>query len=95
MRWHELRTDPEPFRYMFAGLKKADLRDLSDRDIQAGDIVVFNEFDREKQYYPGRSIKAKITHVQTGYMLPENCAMLSFQIIGRLKGNNHIKKTAS
>ena len=54
-----------------------------------------NEFDREKNYYPGRSIKVKVTHVQRGYILPKTGAMISFRIIKRLCGNNHFATEAN
>ncbi len=81
--WHDLKCDPAPFQAMFWGMKTADLRNLSDRDIAVGDTVAFHEHDRSGviQKYTGRILLTVITHIQTQYILPENCAMLSFRII--------------
>ena len=81
---------------MWRGAKTADLRDLSDRDIQVGDWVWFHENCR-KDGRTGRSIQVEVTHIQRGYILPSPCcvrtcseagtktgvagAMLSFRVV--------------
>jgi hypothetical protein len=106
VRHHTLKVDPEPFLAMWQGLKKADLRDLSDRDIQVGDTVDFEEFDRDTKAYSGLMIRCKITHIQRGYILPtpygdgfcSECgvarnadgAMLSFGSVARYKHNRPV-----
>ncbi len=84
---HTFKTHPEPFEEMWHGRKKADLRDLSDRQlhqmIQVGDAIVFREYDNVAGTYPGRSFRARVTHIQTGYCLPDGCVMISYRISKR------------
>lgn len=78
---HELKTDPEPFQAMLDGAKRSDVRDVSDKDIRIGDYVVYREFDRKFQKYTERVIRTRVLHIQSGYGLPDNIQVISFQVI--------------
>lgn len=59
---HELKIDPEYFKAVRAGKKRAELR-KADRDYKPGDYIKFMEYDRELQEYTGYAQHAVITHV--------------------------------
>lgn len=78
------KTDPEPFQAVWSGAKTAEYRDLSDREpIEAGDWLTLWEYSGG--LYTGRSIEAEITHIQTGYGMPEGHAMLSLDNLLKFK----------
>lgn len=82
-----LKTDPGPFRAVWRGQKKAELR-LNDRDFQVGDRVRLIEYDRVKGLWIGerRQVIIEITHVtMVSDFMPISSdvkwAMLSFRVI--------------
>ncbi len=74
---HELKCDPLPFFEIRVGLKRCEVQYIKDRDFKVGDTLVLREFDRDKQSYSGNSCRVTITHIQTGYGLPDGLAVLS------------------
>jgi hypothetical protein len=55
---------PEYFDDLVSNRKKYDLR-LGDWLCQAGDILIFQEWDPKKEKYTGREIRKKVTYVRT------------------------------
>ena len=52
------------FDQVASGKKKYELR-LGDFEVQEGDILVLEEWDKESESYTGRTIEKKVTHVGT------------------------------
>lgn len=97
MKHHELKTDPEPFAAVLEGSKTHEIR-LNDRDFKTGDVLVLRETTHTGAEiaagatleYTGRTALVEITHVQTGYGLAENWAVLSIRqdhVPGRRAGD--------
>jgi hypothetical protein len=64
---HTVKSWPESFAMLLAGCA-ADIR-RDDRDYQAGDVIIFEEFDpgsHVRAGYSGRELHARITHVKRG-----------------------------
>lgn len=76
MDTHELKTDPEPFKDIFEGRKKATIRKL-DRDFKVGDVLIFKRTSNGEE--TGERLITTITHIQKGYGLPDEYGVLSFQ----------------
>ncbi len=74
MAIHELKTRPEHYQAVVAGLKKAEVR-LNDRGYQAGDMLRLREFDPKAQEYTGEDATRRVCHVadlapwMSGYVL--------------------------
>ena len=94
---HMLKTDIEPFRHILMKTKRSEIRKL-DRDFQVGDLLTLMEWPKDVCVIEGNSntwnngllrhIKAVITHIQTGYGLPDDIGVLSFEILGCEVGGN-------
>lgn len=102
MKYHELKTDPEPFAAVVEGSKTHEIR-LNDRDFKTGDVLVLRETTHTGAEiaagaaleYTGRTALAEITHVQTGYGLADNWAVLSITqtgVAGRRAGEQRETK---
>jgi len=59
---HDLKTWPEHFRDVRAGVKTAELR-LNDRNYQSGDVLVLREYDPKAREYTGQVETRTVTHV--------------------------------
>lgn len=79
---HELKVLPAYFEAILDGRKTAEVRYNGDRGFQAGDEVVFIEYDGDKGYFEGnfsgRKILAKITYV-FNYEQKENFVVFCFE----------------
>jgi hypothetical protein len=83
-RWHDLKSDPDVFAAVMDGRKTNEIR-ANDRDFQVGDGLVLRETRHAGQAmregmpleYTGRVCRRVVTHVQTGYGLPDGLAVLS------------------
>lgn len=62
---HDLKTWPEHFRDVRAGIKTAELR-LNDRNYQPGDVLVLREYDPQAKEYTGEVETRTVTHVLAG-----------------------------
>lgn len=62
---HDLKTWPEHFRDVRAGIKTAELR-LNDRNYQPGDVLVLREYDPRADEYTGEVESRTVTHVLAG-----------------------------
>ena len=74
---HELKIAPAPFDSILRGHKKAEFRN-NDRLFVVGDTLLLRE-KSEGQAYTGRSCLVRVTHIQTGFGIPEGYAMLSVE----------------
>lgn len=74
---HALKIAPVFFAPVADGLKHAELR-LNDRDFNAGDRIILNEFD---EVYTGESVDVVITHVaDVGFITP-GYVLLSIELL--------------
>lgn len=62
---HDLKTWPEPFRLMEAGLKPWEYR-KNDRDYQEGDTLLLRDYDPKTQSYLGHSLRRLVILVVRG-----------------------------
>ncbi|MFI8384863.1 DUF3850 domain-containing protein [Pseudomonas sp. NPDC079086] len=74
MAHHELKIHEQPFNDLLSGAKTCEVRN-NDRGFQAGDTVQLHEIADD---FTGRVMARKITHVQTGYGLPDGLCVLSY-----------------
>lgn len=75
---HRLKTHPLPFAAVLSGNKLAEYR-RNDRDFKNGDELILEEFDPDTQSYTGRTLCKQVTHIQQGYGIPQEFAVLSIQ----------------
>lgn len=68
-KWHELKIDPTPMDDLQSGLKKSEVR-RDDRGFCVGDGLSLTCRD-------GRTARLIVTHIQRGYGLPDDIAVLS------------------
>ncbi|MDD3607200.1 MAG: DUF3850 domain-containing protein [Candidatus Moranbacteria bacterium] len=74
----------EYFELILAGKKKLELR-LADFEIDEGDTLVLEEWDKDKQEYTGRKIETTATYIiktkDVSFWAQENIDKYGFQII--------------
>lgn len=78
MTTHQLKTNTEPFNAIAKDEKTAEFR-KNDRDFKVNDWLHLREYNPITGY-TGRDMFVRISHVQTGYGIPEGYAMLSIKI---------------
>ena len=71
---HALKIHEQPFNDLLSGVKNCEVRN-NDRGFQPGDTVQLHEI---ADTFTGRVMARKITHVQTGYGLPDGLCVLSY-----------------
>lgn len=69
---HALKIHEQPFNDLLSGVKNCEVRN-NDRGFQVGDTVQLHEI---ADTFTGRVMVRKITHVQTGYGLPDSLCVL-------------------
>lgn len=74
---HELRIQTVPFEDLLSGVKTGEVRN-SDRGFKVGDSVLLNEVSGAFPVPTGRQMRRTITHIQTGYGLPDGIVVLSY-----------------
>lgn len=81
-RVHQLKTDPQPFALVKAGLKKYEVRKF-DRPYRVGDELRLLEHDRGTGAYSGAWIRAKITSITKpgDYGLPKDVGVLGIEVV--------------
>ena len=74
----------EYFEKIISGKKKLELR-LANFEVNEGDILVLEEWDKDKKEYTGRKIKVVATYVlktkDLSFWSPEEVEKYGFQII--------------
>lgn len=88
---HELKSWPELFEPLAAGLKTHDLRRSDDRDFAPGDMISYREYDPRTQTYTGRECYCEVTYVTSsahpcalsGVGLAKNFCILSVRVCSR------------
>ena len=61
---HELKTVPESFEPIEAGIKLFEIR-LNDRDYQVNDILILKEWLPDQEEYTGRAVIAGVAFILT------------------------------
>lgn len=88
MKTHKLKTVQPYFERCWLNSKTFEVR-KNDRDFQAGDQVILQEYDAEKDTYSGREITGKITYVLPNYhAIKDDYVVFSFYIDQYRNGNN-------
>lgn len=77
-RTHKLKTWPEPFDAIVAGLKPWEFR-KNDRDYHVGDILHLMRYDPEAQEYTGQTLDMTVTYIMPGnmYGIPAGYVVMS------------------
>jgi ASC-1-like (ASCH) protein len=75
---------PEYFEQIISGKKKLELR-LADFAVKEGDVLVLEEWDKDKQSYTGRKVEVIATYILKTkgqvFWSPEEVEKYGFQII--------------
>ncbi len=81
-RTHVLKTDPGPFRAVWAGIKRYEVRKF-DRAFRVGDELKLVEHDRETGRYSGAKIRARVTAITAPgeYDLPPGVGVIGIEVI--------------
>jgi len=82
-RYHELKTNPDPFGAILTKEKTGEFR-KNDRNFKVGDTLILREYNPFSAY-TGRYLLRKITHVQIGYGIPDGFAMLSIRSLSSIE----------
>jgi len=83
MKTHELKTWPEYFEAVAAGVKNFEIRSTKDRTFEVGDKVVLKEWDPATSSYSGRVRVRQITYIVKGApFLPDHLAVLGLAKYG-------------
>lgn len=85
VKTHTLKCDPGPFEFVWNGTKRAEVR-RNDRGFEVGDTLLLLETNglvRGEPLFTGRRVRARITHKQDGYGIPEPFCVLSLRITSR------------
>ncbi|MDR5756980.1 DUF3850 domain-containing protein [Caballeronia sp. LZ035] len=86
---HELKTDHEPFSAILSGEKTHEIR-CADRDFKVGDMLRLKETrytaiemssESRPLEYTGRTTERVITHIQSGYGLPDGIVVMSLSSV--------------
>lgn len=75
MTVHRLKIHSVPLSELISGKKTSEVRDCSDRDFKVGDEVVLTCGHADMQNW---QIHRTISHIQTGYGLPDGLCVLSY-----------------
>lgn len=77
---HEIKTSPEYFEPVRAGIKRFDVR-KNDSDFKCGDKLLFREFDNNN--YIGRNILVEVDYIMYGgyFGLISGACIMSFKIL--------------
>jgi hypothetical protein len=78
MNTHKLKIKSGPFAALASGAKTGEVRNCSDRNFQVGDTVELRLID-ETGNPTGQEMHRRISHIQTGYGLPEEICVLSYE----------------
>lgn len=85
---YEVKSWPQFFTQMIAGIKRHDMRDKRDRNYEVGDRMLLREYDPFGAGYTGRDAVALITYItsndtpcaMSSAALDNNFAILSIEI---------------
>jgi len=81
MEIHTLKTWPESFQSIFAGIKKFDVRE-DDRDFNVQDVLVLREWNNETERYTGRKVAVEVTYFLKGeFGLPNSLCVMGIERI--------------
>lgn len=76
---HVLKTWPEEFEALWAGIKKFDYRIDDGRGFKLSDRLELREYFPTRKYFTGRVVNATVTHIVRGPMfgVPEGFVVMS------------------
>lgn len=75
---HVLKIHPAPLEALLSGDKTCEVR-FNDRGFEVGDTVCLREIDPTSEQETGRRDHVRtITHIQSGYGLPDHVCVLSY-----------------
>jgi hypothetical protein len=60
---HKVKSWTFLFEALLCGIKKHDVRDMTERDYKVGDIMLLEEFDPSTGEYTGRTALYRITYI--------------------------------
>jgi hypothetical protein len=69
MTTHYVKSWTHLFAAFMSGVKTHDMR-IMDRNYQVGDILVFQEYDKQNESYTGREARAVITYITSRDHVP-------------------------
>lgn len=76
MKVHELKSWPKIFQAMLEGRKTFDFR-KNDRGFELADILVFKEWNPDKNEFSGREYSVQVTYILTECPnMPEDCCIM-------------------
>jgi hypothetical protein len=78
-RTHFIKIAPVYFAKVVDKSKKCEIRN-NDRKYKVGDIVVLMEYDKEKDFFSGRTATVEITYITT-YEQKRNMVVFSFALL--------------
>lgn len=73
---HHIKSRPIPFNDVKTGAKKAEVR-FNDRGYKVSDILILEEWDDGQ--FSGACLTVRVTHIQTGFGLPNGHVVLSIE----------------
>jgi hypothetical protein len=85
---HKVKSWPRFFEATLSGVKTHEVRRLTDRDYQAGDRLLLQEYDPTTETYSGRELVVRITYVTSTdapCALSEECLHPDFCILSIVK----------
>lgn len=86
---HEFKCDVVPFHNVWVGAKRAEVRNLADREhCEPKDMLILREWDSVVKAFTGRYVNAIVTHVQSGCGLPPDVFVISFHAIALIDDSN-------
>ncbi len=78
-RWHRLKVWPNEFKELLTGIKSFEFR-KNNRDFQAYDYLVLEEWNQETKLYTGRCVAREITSTLSGkFGMPDGFIALSLR----------------
>lgn len=91
MTTHIVKSWPQFFEPIVAGIRTSDMRDKTERNYQIGDRMLLQEYDPFKGAYTGREQEVEITHIisndtpcaLSSVALDNNFAVLSIRLVGQ------------
>lgn len=92
---HDLKTDPDFFVEVWAGLKPFEIR-KDDRGFCAGDWLLLREYDRESESYSGRELTAEVTYVLCKFAgLKDGFVVMGIRVQQRATASARLREAAA
>lgn len=79
---HQLKIHEKPYLDLKSGAKNCEVRDCTDRNFKVGDTVTLCPVD-DNGFWKNAWLTRTISHIQTGYGLPDGLCVLSYAPVGQ------------